>query len=83
MVWVSSLREFNLALQAKQGWKLQIEPNSLAYQVLKAKYFLECDFVNASLGRRPSYLWRSIMAAQHNVRSGLSWRVGNGQKIQI
>lgn len=79
------LKEFNLALLAKQGWKLQTESNFLAHQVLKAKYFPESDFVNASLGRRPSYLWRSIMAAQHIVRSGLSlsWRVSNGHNIQI
>ena len=31
------LKEFNLALLAKQGWKLQTNHNSLAYRVLKAK----------------------------------------------
>lgn len=68
------LKEFNLALLAKQGWKLQTELNSFASQVLKTKYFPNCDFVNASLGKRPSYLW-SIMAAQHLVRHGMRWRV--------
>ena len=72
------LKEFNLALLAKQGWKLQTETNSLAYKVLKAKYFLDYEFVAATIGKRPSYLWRSIMAAQHIVRSGVRWRVGNG-----
>lgn len=77
------LKEFNLALLAKQGWKLQTEPNSFASQVLKPKYFTDCDFVNASLGKRPSYLWRSIMATQHLVRHGMRWRVGNGEKILV
>ena len=77
------LKEFNLALLAKQGWKLQTKTNSLAYKVLKAKYFPNCEFVEATVGRRPSYLWRSIMAAQHIVRSGVRWRVGNGQKIRV
>ena len=63
------LKEFNLALLAKQGWKLQTETNSLAYKVLKAKYFPNCEFVEAIVGRRPSYLWQSIMVAQHIVRS--------------
>lgn len=31
------LKEFNLALLAKQGWKLQTDHNSLASCVLKAK----------------------------------------------
>ena len=47
--------EFILALLAQQWWKLQLEPNSLAYRVLKTKYFPKCDFMDASLGRR-SYL---------------------------
>ena len=46
------LKEFNLALLAQQWWKLRPEPNSLAYRVLKDKYFSKCDFMDASLGRR-------------------------------
>ena len=61
------LKEFILALLAQQWWKLQLEPNSLAYRVLNAKYFLKCDFMDASLGRR-SYLWRSIMSTQYVVK---------------
>ena len=50
------LKQFNLALLAKQGWRLQMGQNSLVYQVFKAKYFSNCDFVNASLGKKPSYV---------------------------
>ena len=63
--------------------ELQSNPNSLAYCVLEAKYFPNWDFVDAPLGKRPSYTWRSIMAAQHIVRLGVRWRVGNGKNIQI
>ena len=71
------LKEFNLALLARQGWKLQTETNSLAYKVLKAKCFPDCEFVEATVGRRPSYLWWSIMAAQHIVRK---WSMMAGWK---
>ena len=57
--------------------------NSLVYQVLKAKYFPNCEFVQASLGNNPSYTWRSIMAAQQVVEEGIRWQVGNGSKIQV
>ena len=44
------LRLFNLALLAKQGWRLQTDPSSLFYWVYKAKYFPSCDFVDADMG---------------------------------
>ena len=75
------LKQFNLALLTKQGWRFQTGQNSLVYQVLKAKYFPQCDFVNTPLGNNPSYTWRSIMFAQNLVMGGLRWRVGNGENI--
>ena len=33
----NSLKEFNLAMLAKQGWQLQQKKNSLVYHVLKSK----------------------------------------------
>ena len=32
------LKQFNLALLAKQGWRLQTDHNSLVYQVLKGPF---------------------------------------------
>ena len=58
-----SLKEFNLAMLAKQGWQLQQRQNSLAHHVLKSKYFPHCDFSQAMLGNNPSFMWRSLMAA--------------------
>ncbi|XP_075662878.1 uncharacterized protein LOC142632325 [Castanea sativa] len=43
----------------------------------------DCDFVHASLGNRPSYVWRSIYAAQEIVKKGMRWNIGNGKKIWI
>ncbi|XP_075651545.1 uncharacterized protein LOC142622019 [Castanea sativa] len=34
-------------------------------------------------GRKPSFVWRSLMAAQKIVQKGLCWRVGNGRNIKI
>ena len=77
------LKQFNLALLAKQGWRLQTGSNSLLFLVFKAKYFPNSDFVHATMGRKPSFAWRSIMAAQDIVRRGLRWQVGNGKSIHI
>ena len=41
------LKEFNLALLVKQGWRILENPNSLVYRVYKAKYFAKESFLNA------------------------------------
>ena len=48
------LKAYNLALLAKQGWRLQNNPHSLVYRVLKARYFPNIDFLHAELGTKPS-----------------------------
>ena len=58
-----SLKEFNLAMLAKQGWRLQQRQNSLAYHMLKSKYFPHFDFSQAMLGNNPSFTWCSLMVA--------------------
>ena len=78
-----NLKCFNLALLAKQGWRLQLAQDSLVFRVLKAKYFPICDFIHASLGHNPSYTWMSIMAAQKLVKEGVMWKVGNGRDVKV
>ena len=76
------LKPFNLALLAKQSWRLQLAQNSLVYRMFKVRYFKDYDFINASLGNNPSYIWRSILLAQGIVRKGVRWRVGNERCIR-
>jgi len=50
-------------------------------RVLKEKFFPNGSFLEAQLGRHPSFAWRSISQAREVLESGLVWRVGNGEKI--
>ena len=77
------LKAFNLALLAKQGWRLSQNPCSLAHRVLKARYFPGNNFMEAQLGNMPSYTWRSLLAAREILERGMRWSIGNGQKVQI
>ena len=77
------LKTFNLALLAKQGWRLQTNSSPLFHRVYRAKYFPMCDFLEADMGRQPSYAWRSLMAAQALVRRGMRWQVWDGERIQV
>ncbi|CAH9070740.1 unnamed protein product [Cuscuta epithymum] len=67
----------------KQGWKLLTEPYTLVGRVLKAKYFPASTFREAKSGCNPSFVWRSILAAQDVVVAGCRRRVGNGQSISV
>jgi hypothetical protein len=55
------LEIFNLALLAKQAWRMLIRPESLCFQVLKSVYFPCSDICNVSIGSNPSKTWRAHM----------------------
>lgn len=77
------LKPFNLALLAKQRWRIQQYPNSLVHKVFKAKYFINSSFKDAQLGRRTSYAWRTIVAAKQVIDRGFRWCIGNGASVHI
>jgi hypothetical protein len=51
------IKLFNLALLAKQAWRLIQEPSSLSARILKVVYFPNGDFLVAELGVSPSKIW--------------------------
>jgi hypothetical protein len=61
---------FNEALLAKQGWKILTQPHSLVARVFKAKYFPKCNFLDAPMGNKMSYTWRSILQARWVLKKG-------------
>lgn len=77
------LESFNKALLAKQCWRILKNPESLSARILKTKYFPSGSILDAPLGWRPSYIWRSIWLAQDLLSEGLKWRVGNDNHIRI
>lgn len=80
---VRELSKVNLAMLAKQGWRLLNNENPLVTSIMQAKYYPNSDFLNANLGHNPSYMWRSILAAQQLVRKGSRRRIGNGEDTTV
>lgn len=64
------LKDFNVSMLAKQGWRLVTNANPLVAKLMQARYFLDSDFLNAKLDTNSSYMWRSILSAQEVVRQG-------------
>ena len=58
------LHHFNLAMLAKQGWRLMQDQESLLFQCLKARNFPRCHFLEATNLPNSSYTWKSIMATK-------------------
>ena len=77
------IQAFNLALLAKQAWRLLHNTHSLFYQVYKSRYFPNCSFMDAELGSNPSYVWKSLLAAREIICEGSKWEVGDGRTIGV
>jgi hypothetical protein len=74
---------FNLAMLAKQSWRIMQDPNSLSASLLKAVYFPECDLLVAEVGSHPSQVWRAICEGTMVLKQGLIRKIGNRQTTRI
>lgn len=75
------LKDFNLALLAKLGWRIIHQPDALWVQVLKGLYFPNSDFMLASKGARASWCWSSILEGRKLLDNHVLWQVLNGESI--
>jgi hypothetical protein len=74
---------FNKALLAKQFWRLWCSPDNLVSRIMKAKYYAQSSILEAKIGSKPSFAWRSILGSCNLVKEGLFWKIGNGEKTRI
>uniref|UniRef100_A0A2N9J5Z6 RNase H type-1 domain-containing protein n=1 Tax=Fagus sylvatica TaxID=28930 RepID=A0A2N9J5Z6_FAGSY len=77
------LQKFNIALLAKQFWRLMQCKDSLIFKVFSAKFFPTGNILEASTKTKGSFAWRSILKAKDLILKGTSWRVGDGTQICI
>ena len=74
---------FNLALLARQAWRILQEPAMLSTRVLKAVYFPNADFLDAELGSSRPRVWRAIIDGKGVLQQGLIKRIGTGENIDV
>ncbi|OMO94917.1 reverse transcriptase [Corchorus capsularis] len=74
---------FNLALLAKQAWRVTEYPNALWVRVLKGIYFPNSEFFDAGQGARPSWIWNSLLEGRSLLQNHLLWVPMDGKSISI
>ena len=72
------LEAFNLALLAKQIWRLITTPNLLVSKVLKPKYMREEGWLEKEPSNSASWYWKNIHKGDGLLQQGLWKRVGDG-----
>lgn len=74
---------FNLALLARQAWRIMQNPESLTSRLLKAIYFPHKNFLDAAIGSKPPQIWRTILDGREVLQYGFMRRIGNGENTYI
>jgi hypothetical protein len=77
------MESFNVALLAKQVWRLLSKPDSLYAQVLRARYYPDGNLLNTKPKSGSSYTWQSILAGLDCFKRDYIWRVGDGSQTKI
>ncbi|GLT78653.1 hypothetical protein SLA2020_501810 [Shorea laevis] len=75
---VRSTSFMNQAFLAKLGWRILTEPDALWVQVVKAKYFPNCGFLEAEYKAGSSHTWKGIIESKSLVQAGIGFVVSNG-----
>jgi hypothetical protein len=74
---------FNLAMLARQAWRMLNAPESLCARLLKALYFPSTSVLEAKPVAGMSYSWRSILKGVELLKEGVVWRIGDGTDVNI
>ena len=67
---IRDLHSFNLAMLAKQVWRLLGEPDSLCARVLRDRYYPNGRLLKAKVMCGSSYTWQSVMAGLECFKKG-------------
>ena len=76
------IHKFNLALLAKQLWRLVQFPDSLVARVLRGRYYRMSSPLRLHSVSVPSYVWSSISAARKLLLLGIRQKNHSGYEVR-
>ncbi|XP_056846710.1 uncharacterized protein LOC130497708 [Raphanus sativus] len=77
------IHEFNLALLAKQLWRLTQNPDSLVARVLRGRYYRLSSPLRVNSVSSPSYVWTSISAARELLLMEIRQKIHSGYEVKV
>jgi hypothetical protein len=78
------MRDVNLALISKLGWKLHTKPATLWTTQLQGKYLKTCSFLSpTSPSFSSSWLWKGILKSKHLISKGACNKIHSFSSLPI
>jgi hypothetical protein len=74
---------FNLAMPARQAWRLLTEPNTICGKILQARYFPNSSIIQCKARNGISYTWRSILLGINLLKEELFGESGLVQTLEF
>lgn len=80
---IRDIQLFNIALLAKQAWRLVSAPDCLLSRVLIGKYCQKANFLEVSPISNASHGWRSVLMGKNILITHLGKAVGDGNSTRV
>lgn len=77
------LHAMNLALVAKQVWRIYRSPNTLWARIIKSLYFPNGSIWEAKRRTRASWGWQSLIQGRDFLNKHKAWMIKSGEKVKI
>lgn len=80
---IRKIHDFNATLLLKFGWKVITDPKNIWVEVVSAKCLTKVIFLSHKKTINTSAMWKYIWTTGTSSNKGLSWILGNGERINF
>ncbi|KAK3189008.1 hypothetical protein Dsin_028569 [Dipteronia sinensis] len=77
------LHVFNSSLLAKQGWRMDKNPESLTARVMRSYNYPFSTFMRADISVGGSQIWKGLCWGRGLLDTGSRWMIGTGSLVSI